>query len=144
MSQVLVSSEKVYKVLGFTDSVTDCGCCGRTELKGTYVMEHIESGEINYFGCVCAAKHQGYTKKEFTTEAKAKLKEVIKQAKNEVMNCEERINKDNAVTEFYKVERTWEEIQHQLKTVFNPLSEKVEAKRKEIAAKYHLKVNQTY
>lgn len=56
-TKILTSTEKVYRVLGFTESVTSCDCCGKTDLKGTYAMEHIQSGEKSYFGCICAGKH---------------------------------------------------------------------------------------
>lgn len=144
MSQVLISSEKVYKVLGFTDSMTECGCCGKTDLKGTYVMEHIESGEINYFGCVCAAKHKGYTKKEFTTEAKLKIRETIKVARSEFYNSEENKNYNQTVAKFHETQHEWEEIKDAMINIFSPLSKIADAKRAEIAAKYFLKTNRLY
>ena len=46
-----------YKVHRFTDSVTECDCCGKTDLKGTFCVEL--DGEELYFGSVCAMKNHG-------------------------------------------------------------------------------------
>jgi hypothetical protein len=43
-----------FKIIGFTDKVNECDCCGRTELKGTYCI-NIEGNEF-YYGSTCAAK----------------------------------------------------------------------------------------
>lgn len=46
------------RLLGFTEEITQCGCCGKSELKGTYVFE--TSSGIQYYGSTCAKKH-GYS-----------------------------------------------------------------------------------
>jgi hypothetical protein len=43
------------KIIGYTDTVTECDCCGKTELKGTYCIL-LEDVEL-YYGSVCAFKH---------------------------------------------------------------------------------------
>ena len=43
-----------FKIIGFTDKITDCDCCGKTNLKGTYCIS-IE-GEEFYYGSTCASK----------------------------------------------------------------------------------------
>jgi len=43
-----------FKIIGFTDKVNECDCCGRTELKGTYCIS-IEGSEF-YYGSSCATK----------------------------------------------------------------------------------------
>lgn len=65
------------KIIGYTDSVNECDCCGKTELKGTYCMD-IDGTEL-YYGSVCAFKNHGLTvdeqkelKKAFTKELKNK------------------------------------------------------------------------
>lgn len=50
-----------FKVLGTTDDVTDCHCCGRIGLKATVALQPLDAdggpdGEVVYFGMVCAAK----------------------------------------------------------------------------------------
>jgi hypothetical protein len=49
------------KKIAFTDSVTTCDCCGRTELKGTYCV--LVNDEEFYFGASCANK-KGFSKLE--------------------------------------------------------------------------------
>lgn len=43
------------KVIGFTDSVTTCECCGKKDLKGTFCLE-IDGVEL-YYGSTCAVKY---------------------------------------------------------------------------------------
>lgn len=45
------------EIIGYTDSVNECDCCGKTELKGTYCIE-LEGIEL-YYGSVCAFKSHG-------------------------------------------------------------------------------------
>lgn len=47
------------KKIAFTDSVTTCECCGRTELKGTYCVL-VDDNEY-YLGSSCAQK-KGFSK----------------------------------------------------------------------------------
>jgi hypothetical protein len=47
-----------YKTLAIVDDVHSCDCCGKSNLKSTVAMED-ESGEIVYFGKVCATRHSG-------------------------------------------------------------------------------------
>jgi hypothetical protein len=140
---ILKSTERIYKVLGFTESVTSCDCCGKQDLKGTYAMEHIESGEISYFGCVCAGKHQGYSKKEFTTEAKIKMSEIVKIAQSEL----------NSTYEFEMFTQQWDIhtktewashdlLIHNLKNVLWPVKDIFDSKKQQIAQKYFLKTYQ--
>lgn len=46
------------RLLGFTEEITQCGCCGKSELKGTYAFE--TTSGIQYYGSICAKKH-GYS-----------------------------------------------------------------------------------
>ena len=59
------------KILGFTEEIDQCGCCGKGNLKGTYAIEDVETGDTNYFGSVCAFKHFNLTKRDLTTGVKA-------------------------------------------------------------------------
>lgn len=43
----------MFKVLGLTDSVTDCDCCGKRGLKCTVALESEHSGVV-YYGRDCA------------------------------------------------------------------------------------------
>ena len=42
-----------FKIIGFTDKVNECDCCGKTELKGTYCI-YIDGNEF-YYGSTCAS-----------------------------------------------------------------------------------------
>lgn len=42
------------KIIGTSEEVTTCECCGRSNLKRTVVLD-IE-GAVRYFGCDCAAR----------------------------------------------------------------------------------------
>lgn len=48
------------KVLGCNDEVTDCGCCGKSGLKKTVILDSDETGIVRY-GVDCAARAMGYT-----------------------------------------------------------------------------------
>jgi len=67
------------KIIGYTDSINECDCCGKIDLKGTYCVE-IDGEQLNY-GSVCAFKVQGITyddqkeiKKTFVKRIKAEEK----------------------------------------------------------------------
>lgn len=49
------------KVLGHTDEVTTCDCCGRSNLKGTVALESADGLAIVHYGVVCAARATGKT-----------------------------------------------------------------------------------
>lgn len=92
---IIKETEKIYRNLGFTDEVTACDCCGKVDLKGTYAIENIETGDIMYYGCVCAAKRMQWSKKEFTTRYKTEEKEQTTAAHQEYRNSEEMVNYNN-------------------------------------------------
>lgn len=65
------------KIIGFTDSVTTCECCGKTDLKGTFCLE-IDDIEL-YYGSTCAFKSHG-----LSLEDQKELKSAFsKEQKNE-------------------------------------------------------------
>lgn len=124
---------KTHKNLGFTDEVTECGCCGRVDLKGTYAIEDLLTGEIMYLGCVCAAKRMNWSKKEFITRYKAEEKEQGEAAKAEF----------RATPEYKAVEadlkEAWAAIDKGIEPARKPeLFAAKDAVRKIIAAKYPL------
>jgi hypothetical protein len=65
------------EVLGFTEEMTECSMCGRTELKGTYAIE--SDGVTHYLGSSCVKKKYMLTQKEFTT----KKNETVQKRRNE-------------------------------------------------------------
>lgn len=71
--------EIVKTILGYTDEITTCDCCGKVDLKGTYAIDF--NGDISYYGSICAFKVQGVTfeeqkevKKTFVKRIKAEEK----------------------------------------------------------------------
>ena len=61
---------RAYKILGFNADVCECDVCGKSELKGTYAIEDLETGEIFRAGSTCGAKMAGWTTKVFTKKVK--------------------------------------------------------------------------
>jgi hypothetical protein len=66
------------RFIAFTDSITECECCGKTGLKGTYCVEI--NGEELYYGSVCAFKNHGVSDEE-KSEAMAAFKKEQKNTK---------------------------------------------------------------
>lgn len=56
-----------YRVLGTTDEVTECGVCGKVELKGTVVLD--ANGDTVYAGFTCGAKIAGRPARALRGEA---------------------------------------------------------------------------
>ena len=46
------------KVLGYTEEVTTCDCCGKPNLKGSFAIE-TGAGETVYYGSVCVNRVYG-------------------------------------------------------------------------------------
>jgi len=65
-----------YTFIGTTDEVTQCGCCGRDNLKGTVVLK-TSDGDFVFFGSTCGAKALGWTVKDFNAAANNAQKERI-------------------------------------------------------------------
>lgn len=67
-------------IIGYTDSVTECECCGKTNLKGTFCID-MDGVEL-YFGRVCAFK------KHYTEADSNKIVSDVKWAeKTAVLAC---------------------------------------------------------
>lgn len=58
------------KILGFTEEITTCECCGKQNLKGTYAIE-IDGMNPVYFGSSCAFKKHVLTKEQTKVADKA-------------------------------------------------------------------------
>lgn len=74
------------RLLGFTEEITNCACCGKSDLKGTYAIDI--NGDLTYFGSVCAFKLHGVSydeQKKVKSERKARLKaeDKLKQMESE-------------------------------------------------------------
>ena len=77
------------KVLGFTDSITTCDLCGKSELKGTYSVD--SEGQIFHLGSTCVGKKNGLNAKDsksfISSELKARKEEYLL-AQREIRNRE--------------------------------------------------------
>lgn len=152
------TTEKKYRILGFNDDQCSCDVCGKQELKGTYAMEDLSTGEIFRAGSSCGAKMAGWTSKELVAKYKAGEKEILENAKKEFRNSTEYIaysngldflNKesDDIQRKLYncsdenerKVIRTTERTFESRMEYIQPLSTALDNKRIELVAKYNLR-----
>lgn len=71
---ITTTTALAYRVLGTTDDVTECECCGRADLKATVMLGILDADgnveEVTYFGSSCGAKAAGWTAKFVRDEAK--------------------------------------------------------------------------
>lgn len=72
-------------VLGSTDEVNTCDCCGKSNLKATWAVEMIDApeGGVLYYGSTCVTRNTGKTMKEVRSEAEAARKAKIDAARAE-------------------------------------------------------------
>ena len=81
----------MYKVLGISDEVTVCECCGRTNLKKTVVLSNGD-GEVRY-GTECAARamkiKKGDVEKAVRSAEKSKAEEIEKARRAEAFAVEQ-------------------------------------------------------
>lgn len=86
-------------IIGYTDSVTECECCGKNNLKGTFCLD--VDGVERYYGSTCTFK-----KHIENSEEKSKVMSTVRFAeKQAVINCRRKndLNLANYDTEFKKV-----------------------------------------
>ena len=65
------------QIIAFVDNVTECQCCGKKDLKGTYAMapkelelQNIQENDVIYYGRVCGARAAMISTKELDNEIK--------------------------------------------------------------------------
>lgn len=152
------TTEKKYRILGFNDDQCSCDVCGKQELKGTYAMEDLSTGEIFRAGSSCGAKMAGWTTKELVAKYKLGEKENIETARKELRNSAEYIAYNNGLDflnkesdelqrklyncsdenirkEIRATERTFESRMEYIQ----PLSKALDNKRIEVVAKYNIR-----
>lgn len=83
-----MKNQDLTKIIGFTDKVTDCDCCGKSDLKGTYCVS-IDGNEF-YYGSTCAANKTGISPKETKAIIKKndldeKISDLVKDASNQYL-----------------------------------------------------------
>lgn len=57
------------RIIGYTDTINTCDCCGKVDLKGVYVMADEFDNEF-YYGSVCGAKASNISIVEFNNNVK--------------------------------------------------------------------------
>lgn len=67
-------------IIGFTDSINECDCCGKTGLKGTYVMTNEDGVEL-YYGTTCGARSASVS----VVELKEKVKSINLESEIELL-----------------------------------------------------------
>jgi hypothetical protein len=75
-------------ILDTTDSVTVCDCCGKSNLKMTFICD--VDGEIVHYGSTCVTRHTGKTHKEIKAQFAAELQARIDAARAEYRASPER------------------------------------------------------
>ena len=69
------TKENMNKILGITNDVTQCECCGRNDLKSTVIIATEDSIIIGYFGSTCATNYVAGTGAEIEKRAKRVTRE---------------------------------------------------------------------
>ena len=118
------------KTILFTDSVNTCECCGKTDLKGTYLVSD-ESNEY-YYGSTCVKRNLKITQSDLTKQINKSTKERKEKAYLEftLSALNEEYNK--ALNSNYEYGDDF-----YLNTV-KPLSNKIRLFKNEILAKYNI------
>jgi hypothetical protein len=61
------TAARQFRILGITDNINSCDCCGKQNLQKTVAIENCETGETGHFGTTCAmqpSKCFGFEKSE--------------------------------------------------------------------------------
>lgn len=136
----IIETIQVYRNLGFTEEITSCDCCGKVDLKGTYAIENMLTGDILYFGCVCAAKRMNWSKKDFVSKYKSEEKEQNEAARAEYRSSSEMKAYDAWVANLPDIDTDegWNKRMLLLKEQGPLYKNALEVKKVEIRAKYPL------
>ena len=58
-----------YEIQGITDDITECQCCGKTNLKRTVALRRVDDTETLFFGVDCASRALRRTSRRVRAEA---------------------------------------------------------------------------
>lgn len=100
---------KKYQIIGTTDDVNTCDCCGRTNLKKTVILKDTESSEEVYFGTECAAKALNWTIKEVNKLAKAETERIQKEIRYQIYIHPLMQKQNEEIKEFNRIKAPFEE-----------------------------------
>lgn len=121
------------KVLGITDEVNACDCCGKHPLKCTVVFEKAD-GTITYYGRTCAARNSGRTNKQIDKELKDAKESAFSAAKQEFAQSIEAQQEDEAINRCNMMKVSFAERME----ILRPFMQASKIKHAEIAAKHNL------
>jgi hypothetical protein len=119
------------KAIIFTDSVTSCDCCGRTDLKGTYLVS--DNDNEYYYGSTCVKRNLNISQSQLITQLNENLKIRRDNAFDEYVNSQTYIDYINATKKDYDF------LDEFYTNVLKPLSNKARVLKSEIMKKYNLK-----
>lgn len=129
----------LFHVLGFNDGVHTCDCCGKSDLKGTFGIEMIETGEVLHYGSVCVTRNTGYAKKEINAMAQAYEAERVATAKAEYRATPEHAASEAKFREALEIQRNDRDFRGaQFKAFVIVESNAADAVRKVIAEKHNV------
>lgn len=99
-----------YRILGTTDEITTCECCGRTDLKKTIVLDDYE-GNISHYGETCAAKLMKMKINDFKKEYNSSISQLRKDKQDFIKNHSLTIEMDKEVDDINKIGMSFKERQ---------------------------------
>lgn len=88
--------ETKFKIIGFTDKINECDCCGKINLKGTYCI--LIDGNDFYYGSSCATK-KGANQVELKKEI-SKHQHIVKFVNGFILKKGIDINKTSEILDF--------------------------------------------
>jgi hypothetical protein len=118
------------RALYIDDAVTTCDCCGREGLKKTVAIL-LDCGGIVHYGTTCAGRNIGKDQRQIKQEIIKEQNDNAGRASNEWRSTDE----CRAMC-VYRMTAPWKEIGWDA-YMESDIVKAAEAKRKEIAAKYH-------
>lgn len=127
-----------FKILGYDDSVNECDCCGKSNLKMTVVVE--VNGEVMHYGCVCATRHTGLKSGEIKNAIASEKERKVKLA------CE--AFKTNGIAKEYHLESEKHQKNGLIGRAFHDVMTDVRTKRdniiKDIAKQFGVEVHEIF
>lgn len=123
------------RAIGITDERTSCDCCGKADLKCTVAME-TDSGDIVYYGRVCASRNSGKSTAQINKEVKTETARIKNAAITEYHRSIEYLADEAKMSQGSRLGLRPVEFIEFHRAEMNAAT----AKRKEIAARFGLDV----
>lgn len=119
------------RALYIDDTVDTCDCCGKTGLKKTVCMK-LDDDSIVHYGVICAGRNTNKDQRQIKQEVIKYANDLRGMASNEwrsTVECKQAVA--------LRLSGLWKEIGMAAYEA-HPIMQRAEAKRKEIATKYHI------